>query len=95
MKKEILERFKIMANIFKAMNHPARLFIVESLKNKEYNVSELTELIGDDISTVSRHLKVLKDTGIIEDEKRGNQVYYKLVLKCIPVAVACVREYFE
>jgi len=35
------------------------------------------------MSTVSRHLSVLKNAGIVQDEKRGNQVFYRLRVRCI------------
>ena len=56
----------------KALAHPSRLFIVDELsRSGERCVCELTEMVGADMSTVSRHLAMLKGAGIIEDEKRG------------------------
>ena len=49
-------RFEARANIIKAMGHPTRLFIVEELSRAERSVSELTKMIGADVSTVSKHL---------------------------------------
>jgi len=54
-------RHEARARIFKAMAHPTRLFIVDELAQAgERCVCELTEMIGVDMSTVSRHLAVLK-----------------------------------
>lgn len=50
---------------------------MQTLAEGEQCVCELTELIGSDMSTVSKHLSHLKSDGIIQDEKRGNQVFYK------------------
>ena len=70
-------KYEARAKIIKAMAHPTRLFIVDELaRHGERCVCELTELVGVDMSTVSRHLAMLKNAGIIEDEKRGAQVYY-------------------
>jgi ArsR family transcriptional regulator len=80
--------FLARAKILKAMAHPTRLFIIEELSRKERCVRELTEMIGDDVSTVSKHLSVLKNSGIVHDEKRGLQVFYRL--KC-----SCVVDYFK
>ena len=56
------------------MAHPTRLFIVDELaRSGERCVCELTEMVGVDMSTVSRHLAMLKNAGIIEDEKRGSK----------------------
>ena len=52
---------------------------------------ELTELVGMDISTVSRHLSVLRNAGIIDDEKRGQKVFYSLKMRCVSGFFACVE----
>lgn len=84
-------RFEARANIVKAMAHPTRLFIVDELSRGERCVCELTEMIGADMSTVSKHLAILKSVGIVEDEKRGLQVFYRLKMKCILNFFDCVE----
>jgi DNA-binding transcriptional ArsR family regulator len=80
------------ARIFKAMSHPTRLFIVDQLaQDGQRCVCELTEMVGADMSTVSRHLAILKEAGIIEDEKRGAQVYYRLRMTCVLSFFDCVE----
>ena len=59
-------RFEARARIIKAMAHPTRLFVVDELSRGEKCVRELTEMIGADMSTVSRHLSILKEAGIIQ-----------------------------
>jgi ArsR family transcriptional regulator len=54
-------------------------------------VCELTEMIGDDMSTVSKHLSLLKEAGIVEDDKRGSQVYYRLRVPCVMNFFQCVE----
>ena len=54
--------------VIKALAHPTRLFIVEELVEGPRCVCELTAMVGDDISTVSRHLAVLRNAGIVDDE---------------------------
>lgn len=85
-------RFEARARIIKAMAHPSRLFMVEELARGERCVCELTELVGADISTVSRHLSILKGAGIVRDEKRGNQVYYSLRTPCVLRFFDCIGE---
>jgi len=85
-------RYEARATIIKAMAHPTRLFIVDELaKNGERCVCELTEMVGADMSTVSKHLAQLKAAGIVEDDKRGSQVYYRLRVKCILHFFECVE----
>jgi len=85
-------RYEARAKIIKAMAHPTRLFIVDELSRcEERCVCELTEMIGADMSTVSKHLAVLKGVGIVEDDKRGAQVYYKLRVPCVLNFFACVE----
>jgi ArsR family transcriptional regulator len=85
-------RYEARARIIKALAHPTRLFIVDELtKAGQRCVCELTEMIGADMSTVSRHLALLKGVGIVEDEKRGAQVYYRLRVKCILNFFGCIE----
>lgn len=85
-------KYETRARIIKAMAHPTRLFIVDELaKNGERCVCELTEMVGVDMSTVSRHLAVLKGEGIVEDDKRGMQVYYRLRVRCVLNFFECVE----
>lgn len=85
-------KYESRARIIKAMAHPTRLFIVDELaKSGERCVCELTEMIGADMSTVSRHLAILKGVGIVEDDKRGAQVYYRLRVQCVLNFFECVE----
>lgn len=83
------------ARIIKAMAHPTRLFIIEELEKEERCVCDLTEQIGADVSTVSKHLSVLKQAGIVIDDKRGNQVFYRLRVPCILNFFGCVESVLE
>jgi len=81
---------KLRAAVFKALGHPARLQIVEALADGEQCVCVLVDAVGSGWSTVSRHLAVLKAAGILEDEKRGLQVYYRLALPCVNTFAECL-----
>lgn len=70
--------YKARARVLKALAHPARLFVVDELSRGERCVRDLTRLVGTKMSTVSRHLALLKDAGLLEDERRGSQVFYRL-----------------
>lgn len=87
-----LARYEARARIIKALAHPARLLIVDELsRTDERCVCELTEMIGSDMSTVSRHLTILKNAGLIADEKRGQMVFYRLCVKCLLKFVECIE----
>ena len=85
-------KYEARAKIIKALAHPARLLIVDELaEHGQRCVCELTEVIGSDMSTVSRHLAQLKEAGIIEDEKRGKMIFYRLRVKCLPRFFDCIE----
>lgn len=83
------------AQIMKAMAHPSRLMIVDELSRGERCVAELRELVGSEVSTVSRHLTVLKNAGLIFDDKRGNQVFYALRTPCVLNFFQCVESVLQ
>lgn len=83
--------YKAQANIIKALAHPTRLFIVDELSRGERCVCELTDMIGVEMPTVSRHLSQLKGAGILEDEKRGAQVFYRLRAPCVLNFFNCIK----
>ncbi len=89
------EHCRKRAAVFKALGHPTRLFITEELAKCERCVCELTDMIGADISTVSRHLSVLKNAGVISDDKRGIQVFYSLRVPCVVNFFSCVESVME
>lgn len=91
MNEKTKRRLEDRARIIKAVAHPTRLFVVEELSRQERCVCELTEMIGADISTVSKHLSILKAAGIIQDDKRGAQVFYRLKTPCILNFFQCVE----
>ncbi len=84
-------RLEVHAQIIKALAHPTRMFIVQELAQGERCVCELREMIGADMSTVSKHLSVLKNAGIVEDDKRGLQVFYRLQCPCILGFFDCIE----
>ena len=88
-------KYEELARISKALAHATRLYIIHKLDEQEYCVKELTELIGADISTVSKHLTILKNAGIIIDEKRGNCVYYKLMCRCVLSMFSCLTNVID
>jgi len=93
---ELLARYEARAKIIKALAHPTRLFIVDELaRSGPRCVCELTEMVGADMSTVSKHLAVLKSAGLVQDAKRGSQVYYQLRVQCIVNFFTCVESVLQ
>lgn len=83
------------ARIFKALGHPSRLLMVDALRDGEKCVCDLQALVGDDMSTVSKHLSVLRQAGIVTTDKRGTNIYYQLSLTCLATFLACTGELIE
>ncbi len=92
MNEKTKKRYEARAHIIKALAHPTRLFIIDELAKRERCVCELRDMIGADVSTVSRHLTVLREAGVVEDEKRGLQVWYRLKVPCILNFFGCVED---
>jgi ArsR family transcriptional regulator len=67
---------KEKTKIFKAVSDPNRLRILKMLQIKSLCVCEMQDVLGLAISTVSKHLSILKDTGFIIEEKDGKWVNY-------------------
>jgi DNA-binding transcriptional ArsR family regulator len=92
MEKSDMARFKAQAQIMKALSHPTRLLIVQELAGGEKCVCELTDIAGVDTSTISKHLSVMKNAGVVECEKRGTSIYYSLKMKCVMNFFVCANE---
>jgi ArsR family transcriptional regulator len=84
--------FKKEAKVLKALANESRLLIVDRLARGECSVGELTELVGTDGSTVSRHLGLLRANGIVEDRHEGNRVYYRLLTPSVCNFLTCATQ---
>lgn len=82
------------AAVLKAMGHPSRIRILEVLSKGETCVCDIAPAVGSDMSTVSRHLSVLRNAGIIADDKRGLNVFYRLVTTCVLDFFNCIDKEF-
>jgi len=91
MSQKPLAFYERRASIAKALGHPSRLMIVDALQQKETCVCELTELVGADQSTVSRHLSVLKSAGLVDSRKEGPMIFYRLRVKCLEGFFSCIE----
>ena len=91
MKTAELNRYEARAEIVKALAHPARLLIVDELAQGERCVCELRDRVGSDLSTVSKHLTLLKNAGIVSVERRGTQMIYRLCCPCLSNFFLCIE----
>ena len=81
------------AEIFKALGHPTRLWIVKQLADgQEHCVCEFVESVGVKFATISQHLTILKQAGVLESDKRGQSVYYRLSCRCILDTLSCLAK---
>lgn len=84
--------FRRQAQLLKALANESRLKIVDRLSRGECSVGELTDLVGSDRSTVSKHLAVLRSHGIVNDRRDGNVVYYTLLTPCVMSFFSCASQ---
>jgi ArsR family transcriptional regulator len=88
-------RLEARAKVLKALAHPTRLFLADELSRGERCVRDLTAMVGADVSTVSKHLAVLRTAGLVVDEKRGANVFYRLRVPCVLDFFRCVESVLE
>ena len=84
--------FKQQARVLKALANESRLMIIDRLNRGECSVGELTGMIGSDVSTVSKHLALLRANGIVEDRRQGTTVFYRLLTPCVCNFFACATQ---
>jgi ArsR family transcriptional regulator len=76
--------------IVKAMAHPTRLLVMDVLTQGEKCVNELTNLAGCDVTTLSKHLALMKRAGLLQCEKRGVNVFYQIACPCFLEFFRCI-----
>ena len=81
---------KRQAEVFKALGHPGRMAIVHALGSGEVCACELATVAGCAASTASRHLSVLRHAELIADERRGQQIFYRLTCPCVLTFAQCL-----
>ncbi|MDZ7795269.1 MAG: metalloregulator ArsR/SmtB family transcription factor [Spirochaetia bacterium] len=79
------------ARIFRALGHPTRLFVFDRVSHQPESVMHLAEMVGDDPSTLSRHLHVLVDAGLLHCREDGTFRYYSAVPGCTRSIVRCIH----
>lgn len=85
--------FEKAAAVFKALGNANRLVIVNAVADGKRCVADLTALVGLDMSTVSSHLTVLRNVGILKSERRGTQIFYSLRKPCLLNLFCCLDDF--
>jgi len=67
-----------LAQLQRVFCEPGRLEIVRALATTPLSVSDLAAVIGRKVQATSQHLRVLRQLGVVENERRGRHVYYRL-----------------
>jgi len=76
---DVNRKFTTEAEILKVLGHPIRLKIVAGLCTRECNVKHIWECLGLPQATVSQHLALLKNKGIISGKREGVEVHYSVI----------------
>jgi ArsR family transcriptional regulator len=76
--------------VVKAMAHPTRLLVMEALMQGEHCVNDLTNMAGCDVTTLSKHLALMKRAGLLVCTKRGLCVYYQIACPCFAEFFRCI-----
>lgn len=85
------KRWEILAKRFKTLGHPVRMWIAAQLMDGEKCVHEFVDRVDLDFSTVSQHLSGLKAAGVVEADKRGKKIFYRLKYSCVRSFLRCVE----
>lgn len=80
-----------LAEVFKALGHPTRLWIVKNLAGRELCVCDFVTGTNEEFSSISQHLNVLKKAHVVKFEKRGKHIFYQLAYPCIPWLLDCME----
>jgi len=88
--KELKAHSSSRAVVVKAMAHPTRLLVMEALLEGEHCVNDLREFAGCDITTLSKHLAVMRKAGLLVCDKRGLQVFYQIACPCFVEFFRCI-----
>lgn len=84
--------YKLKAEFFKTLGHPARIRILELLSQHERSVGELQAEVGLEGSHTSQQLAVLRRAGVVSARKQGNSVIYSLATPDLAELLAVARK---
>lgn len=87
-----MEAAQKKADILKALAHPVRIRVFESLADGEKTAGELVVITGEKEANTSRHLAVLRTAGLVATRKEGLNVFYSNRMPCLIPMLACINQ---
>jgi ArsR family transcriptional regulator len=84
-------RYEEISETFKALAHPARLKMVVGLIKDECNVGQIQKVLRLPQSTISQHLRVLKNAGIIKGRREGTRTCYTVIDKRVRKIIELIK----
>ncbi len=75
----MVANYEKVSETLKALAHPARFKMVVGLLKDECNVAQIQKVLGLPQSTISQHLKVLKNADIIKGRREGTKTCYRVI----------------
>ncbi len=86
------ERYRIQVEFCKSMAHPIWLEVIDLLKTRSLTVKEIADEVGVRQANLSQHLAVLRDRGVVQSARKGNNVIYSLANRKVVDACTLIRE---
>jgi len=83
------------AEVLKAVAHPLRLLIVETLQDGERSVGEIVEALGEKQAITSQQLNLMKDRGVLASRRDGAKVYYRIQNPNVIRVLDCVYDHCQ
>jgi DNA-binding transcriptional ArsR family regulator len=91
--------YALKADFFRVLGHPARVRILQLLRDRERSVGDLQEALALDSSAVSQHLAALRRQGLVASRREGTSVYYRVsdprTLQLLELAKAIITSTLE
>jgi DNA-binding transcriptional ArsR family regulator len=93
--RQLLDQELLMraAHTYRVLSHPVRLRVIELLMTEELAVCELAERLDLPPATLSQHLNLLRTSGVVEGERLGNRIFYKVVSPQAFAMIDCLRKH--
>ncbi|MEM1328005.1 MAG: metalloregulator ArsR/SmtB family transcription factor [Bacteroidota bacterium] len=89
---ELVEKLERISNILKVVAHPLRLGIVYLLEQyPQLSVSEICEMLNEEQSLVSHHLKNMRLSGLLAAKRKGRSMMYSLKERDVSLIIECLE----
>lgn len=88
-------RITMSKNVYKALADPTRRKILQLLRERDLTAGEIAEHFDFAKPTLSRHFSVLQEADLIQGDKDGNRIYYRLNVSVLEEAILAMAEAFK